>query len=91
MKLNFNFDFSGLDGQFFENGNAGKTLAAALANSNKGDALKFWEWAKKLYQGEVLDLDKSDQETLKSFISESASFTVLSKAQLLNQFLTTVK
>jgi hypothetical protein len=34
-----------------------------------------------------LDLDKSDQETLKTFIKDSESFTVLAKAQLLEVFI----
>jgi hypothetical protein len=87
MKLDFNFDFIGLDGQVFEGGNAGKMLAGALASASKGDALKFWDWAKKLFKGEVLDLDKSDQETLKGFVKDSESFTVLAKAQLLEIFI----
>jgi hypothetical protein len=87
MKLDFNFDFIGLDDKVFEGGNAGKMLAGALASASKGDALKFWDWAKKLFKGEVLDLDKSDQETLKGFVKDSESFTVLAKAQLLEIFI----
>ena len=87
MKLDFNFDFVGLDEQVFEGGNAGKMLSGALAGASKGDALKFWDWAKKLFKGDVLDLDKSDQETLKSFVKDSESFTVLAKAQLLEVFI----
>ena len=87
MKLDFNFDFIGLDDQVFEGGNAGKMLAGALASASKGDALKFWDWAKKLFKGEVLDLDKSDQETLKGFVKDCESFTVLAKAQLLEIFI----
>ena len=87
MKLDFNFDFIGLDDQVFEGGNAGKMLAGALASASKGDALKFWDWAKKLFKGEVLDLDKSDQETLKGFVKDSETFTVLAKAQLLEIFI----
>lgn len=87
MKLDFNFNFIGLDEVAFEGGNAGKTLAGALAGASKGDALKYWDWAKKLFKGEVLDLDKSDQETLKTFVKESDSFTVLAKAQLLETFI----
>ena len=86
MKLDFNFDFIGLDDQVFEGGNAGKMLAGALASASKGDALKFWDWAKKLFKGEVLDLDKSDQETLKGFIKDS-ELPIIYKAQILEIFL----
>jgi hypothetical protein len=87
MKLDFNFEFIGLDDQVFEGNNAGKMLAGGLASASKGDALKFWDWAKKLYKGELLDLDKSDQETLKGFVKDSESFTVLAKAQILEIFI----
>jgi hypothetical protein len=45
--------------------------------------LKFWDWAVSLNKGEVLDLDSSDQETIKNFIKDSEGFTILAKAQLL--------
>ena len=54
MKLDFNFDFIGLDDQVFEGGNAGKMLAGALASASTGDALKFWDWAKKLFKGFII-------------------------------------
>ena len=56
MKLDFNFDFIGLDDQVFEGGNAGKMLAGALASASKGDALKFWDWAKKFDPNYILFL-----------------------------------
>jgi len=83
MKLNFNFDLLGLDEQPIEGANASKLLANALAHGSKGDALKFWDWAVSLNKGEVLDLDSSDQETIKNFIKDSEGFTILAKAQLL--------
>jgi hypothetical protein len=83
MKLNFNFDLLGLDQQPIEGANAGKLLANALAQGSKGDALKFWDWAVSLNKGEVLDLDSSDQETIKNFVKDSEGFTILAKAQLL--------
>lgn len=86
MKLNFNFNLTDLDGQPIENANAGKLLANTLAQQAKGDALKFWEWALALNKGEVIDLDTSDQATLKSFIKESESLAILAKGQLLLVF-----
>lgn len=83
MKLNFNFDLLGLDEQPIEGANAGKLLANALAQGSKGDALKFWDWAVALNKGEIIDLDSSDQETMKNFIKDSEGFTILAKAQLL--------
>jgi hypothetical protein len=86
MKLDFNFDLLGLDDQPIEGANAGKLVAQALVTSTKGNALKLWEWALALNKGQVIDLDSVDQETLKSFISDSETFTILAKAQLLKLF-----
>lgn len=86
MKLDFNFNLTNLDGNEIENANAGKLLANTLAQQSKGDALKFWEWALALNKGEIIDLDTSDQTTLKSFIKDSESLPVLSKGQLLQVF-----
>jgi hypothetical protein len=86
MKLDFNFNLTDLDGQPIENANAGKLLANTLAQQSKGDALKFWEWALALNKGDVIDLDTSDQTTLKTFIKESDVLAILSKGQLLQVF-----
>lgn len=86
MKIDFNFDLLSLDGKAIEGEKAGKLLARTLVGSNKGDALKFWEWAQKLYAGEPLEIDTSDTETLKNFVKESEVLTVLAKAQLLACF-----
>ena len=76
----------GLDGKELENSNLGKLIAQVLVQSSKGDALKLWHWAQKLYAGEELDLDPSDAETLKSFIKDSETLTILAKAQALACF-----
>lgn len=83
MKLDFNFNLLGLDEQPMNDANAGKLLAQTLVSGTKGDALKFWEWGVKLSKGEALDLDSSDQETLKNTIKENESITILAKAQFL--------
>ena len=86
MKLNFNFNLTDLDGKEIKDGNAGKVLANSLINQTKGDAVKYWEWALALNKGEVIDLDTSDQETLKTFIKDSDTIFVLAKAQFLGVF-----
>ena len=86
MKLDFNFNLTDLDGKELENANCGKLLANTLIQQTKGDAVKYWEWALALNKGEVLDLDTSDQETLKTFVKDSETITVLAKAQLLGVF-----
>lgn len=86
MKLNFNFNLTDLDGKELEGANAGKLLANTLIQQTKGDAVKYWEWALALNKGDILDLDSSDQETLKNFIKDSETITILAKAQVLNVF-----
>lgn len=86
MKLDFNFSLVDLDNNPIDNANAGKLVANALVQQSKGDALKFWEWALALNKGEMLDLDSSDQETLKNFIKDSENFAIIAKAQLLKVF-----
>lgn len=86
MKLDFNFNLTDLDGNAIDNANTGKLLANTLIQQTKGDAVKYWEWALKLNKGEILDLDSSDQDTLKTFIKDSETITVLAKAQLLGVF-----
>lgn len=86
MKLNFNFNLTDLDGKELEGANAGKLLANTLIQQTKGDAVKYWEWALALNKGDILDLDSSDQETLKTFVKDSETITVLGKAQLLGVF-----
>ena len=84
--INFNKNLLDLDGKEIEGANIGKIVAQTLVQSSKGDALKYWGWATKMNAGEELDLDKSDTETLKNFIKESETLTILTKAQALECF-----
>lgn len=86
MKVNMNKAILGLDGQEIAESNLGKLIAQVLVQNSKGDALKFWHWAQKLYAGEELELDPTDSETLKSAIKDNESLTILAKAQALSCF-----
>lgn len=83
MKIDLNKSVLDLDGKEIENANMGKIVANFLVNESKGDPLKFWEWALKLNKGEVLDLDKSDQDTFKTLIKETEKLPIITKAQIL--------
>jgi len=83
MKIDMNKAIVGLDGKELEGSNLGQLIAQVLVQSNKGDALKLWHWAQKLYSKEELELDPSDLEILKNFIKESETLTILAKAQAL--------
>ena len=87
--LDFNQALKGLDGTEVKDMDGtsvtlGKLLSSQLASANKGDALKMFTWAQKIYNGETLDLDPSDESTLKDFIKSNEQLTVLAKAQLLS-------
>jgi hypothetical protein len=89
--LDFNQALKGLDGTEVKDMDGtsvtlGKLLSSQLASANKGDALKMFTWAQKIYNGETLDLDPSDEATLKDFIKSNEQLTVLAKAQLLSVF-----
>lgn len=89
--LDFNKQLKGLDGKEVigpdeKPVNLGQFLATQLAAAGKGDALKLFTWAQKIYNGETLDLDPSDESTLKDFVKNSENMTVLAKAQLLSVF-----
>jgi hypothetical protein len=84
MKINLNKNLIDIDGEVMPNVNAGKLLAQQLAQSAKGDPVKLWGWALKLNAGEELELDKSDFETLKSFVNNNENLFVISKAQILD-------
>jgi hypothetical protein len=86
MKLNLNLPIVALDGTEIADSNIGKLIAQVLAQGSKGDALKFWHWAQKLYAGEELDLDPTDAETLKNAIKDNEALTILAKAQALACF-----
>lgn len=82
-KVNLNKNLVDLDLKEIPNSNAGKLVANLLAQDTKGDALKKFSLATKLYNGEELELDPSDFNLLKSFIEDSTQMSILAKAQIL--------
>lgn len=85
IKLNFNSPLMGLDGKAIDaDMTLGKRLGNLLSVSNKGDAVKYMDWAKKLYRGEVLELDRSDKRTLIDFIKGHDELINLMEDQLLS-------
>ncbi len=86
MKLDLNFDLKDLAGNAIPEANCGKIVANALSQEANGDALKYWDWALKLHNGKILELDNSDQQTFKDYIKSSQSLSVLLKAQVLLLF-----
>lgn len=86
MKINLNKRLKDLSGKEIENSDMSKLVAQSLANSSaKENTVKMYYWATKLYNGEELDLDPTDQQLLKQLIEQNAELTVLAKAQILNE------
>jgi len=88
MKLNFTTPLLEVTGEpQIEGLKLNTLLAGYLVSSNsKTDAIKFYEWGKKLHKGEELDLDKQDQKLLNDFISNHDGIITLVRAQLLEVF-----
>jgi hypothetical protein len=84
MKLNFDFQFYGLDKKKHEGDqfHAGKNLADALSAFNKGHSTKFTVWALKIWNKEPIELDESDYQILHAFIETTEFLTALAKYQL---------
>ena len=83
MKIDLNKSLLDLDGKEIADLNMGKIVAQMIVQATKGDALKFWDWALKLNKGEVIDLDKSDQEVFKNLVKEHEQLPIITKAQIL--------
>lgn len=85
MKLNLDFQIKDLNGKFIdvEAGHAGKLLASALSSSNKGNAIKLMDWALKLWNKQVVELDDTDKDILKALIDSTEFMTLLAKQQIL--------
>jgi hypothetical protein len=83
MKLNLNVAIKDLNDEAIPETNLGKFIASQLSQSNKGDALKLFEWALKLNKGEEIDIDSSDQELLKGFVNTSETMTNIVKYRFL--------
>jgi len=87
----FNLNLKGLDGTEIKDENGefitlGKLLANQIAFSGKGDALKLFNWAQKMYAGEEVELDAAGVITIKELINNNEQMTIIAKAQILSCF-----
>ena len=84
MKLDLNKKMKFFNGEESTD-TIGQILASiliAMQTSNGMDAVKYISWATKLYNNEVIDLDKSDYTVLKKIVSETDQLRALPKAQI---------
>lgn len=87
MKIDFNFQLTELSGKKFtgDANNSAKLLANVISMTNKGNAIKLFDWALKLYNKEPLELDEVDYAVLYALIETSEMLNVLCKAQMLKR------
>jgi hypothetical protein len=87
MKINLDKQFKKLSGEDYagDASHMGKVLAEALSASNKGNSIKLYSWALKLFNKEELELDGADHKELLKMIESSTTLNNLCKAQLLSE------
>lgn len=86
MKLNFNFKIKSLDGKEIPNSDsANKLLANVLSQMNKGNSIKMYDWALKLWNSGELEIDDTDSHILEGIIDSTEFLTVLSKVPMMNE------
>jgi hypothetical protein len=91
MKYDFSGNFKMLDGTDMLASddskplNMGKWLANQLVSVTKGEAIRHYDMALKLYKTGKLDLERADQMILKAFVNGEflESVSILIKAQLI--------
>lgn len=86
--INLNFPINDLEGK--ELANAGKIIGGNLVAITEGEALKFYDWAVKLHNGESIKVDNADYKKIYEFVENSKGLPILTKAQVMN-YLDSVK
>lgn len=93
MKLNFNIPMLQLDGTPYKEPGGedvllSGVLSTALSVMTEGiEPLKGLDWMLKMKQGEILDLDRADQDKLKKLIESGfKGMSLLVRARLLEVF-----
>lgn len=83
IKINLSNPILDLDGKEVEGLTLGKVLGNQLAGSNKGEALKYYDWAVALYKVGSIEVDKVDAKKIKEFTESTEQLTNLVKAQII--------
>jgi hypothetical protein len=83
MKLSLDKKFKSLSGEELQGMTMGQLLAEAISQSNKGNSIKIYNWALKLYNKEELEMDETDFKTLKDMVESNETLSNIIKAQLI--------
>jgi hypothetical protein len=86
MRITLNKNFVDIDGVEVPGASMSKMLADRLFTSQKGDAVKYLDWALTLHREGYIDLDNSDYQHVNDFIKNNDSFWAGFKGQLLKAF-----
>ena len=85
--INLNKPLLGLDGVPIEDATGpiliGKLLANALMQAKSEAPMKTLDWARKLWLGAPLDLDKQDTSLFRKLIDECTTMTDMVRGQIL--------
>lgn len=86
VKIDLNIPFVNLDGKHStdnESSTLGKIAGSTMAVAQEVDALKFFTWAQKFYNGQSIEVDESDFNSIQRFFESHKSLFVVAKAQIL--------
>lgn len=84
MKLNFNFQLKDLAGNEVpgDSGNTSRVLANTISSLNRGNSIKLYDWALKLWNFQPLEIDDSDVLMLEEIIETTDLLSIAAKAQM---------
>ena len=82
-KINFKFQFLGLDGKPAKEIKSNEIIAEDLASGNSGKPLRAAEIARKIYNHGTVELLSEDEDMVRNAITNSRRMTDFFKAQAL--------
>jgi len=85
LTINLNVPLLTLEGTEVPDTNQGKLLANLLISGSKGQAIKQYDWAMTLWKKGVLQVDKTDFDTVRALVDSAEQLTILAKAQILQR------
>lgn len=87
MKLSFEKPLLGIDGKEILDNNdplsMSKIVANLFANSQTQEPAKYVDWAIKIWNGQEIEVDRSDLEKIKTFITTHQGLSNLARVRIL--------
>jgi hypothetical protein len=84
MEIDLNFQIKGLNGKEIkeDHAHAGALLGNQLAAHNKGEAIKWYDWGRNLFNKKPINVDRSDFDKILNFVQNTDMLTNAVKAQI---------